>query len=144
MHIAPLAPNDRPQWQKLAEGYKLFYQSPTPAHEYEAAWEKLLTAGDCIALGAKTNGELVGFAHALFHTSVWAPKVCYLQDLFTDAHARGQGVATALINAVAAQANQQGAARLYWLTQTDNHVARSLYDRLAQHHGFIRYDFDLA
>jgi len=44
---------------------------------------------------------------------------------------------------VAEQARSQGAQRLYWLTQSHNQPARALYDRLAEHRGFIRYDYPL-
>ncbi|MDF3823571.1 GNAT family N-acetyltransferase [Leptospira sp. 96542] len=56
---------------------------------------------------------------------------------------RGQGIGRALIEAVAAQARQRGAARYYWLTQANNATARALYDQLAQHGGFVRYDYPL-
>ena len=56
---------------------------------------------------------------------------------------RGKGVARALIEAVAAEARKQGATRYYWLTQEHNAAARVLYDKVAKHNGFIRYDFPL-
>jgi len=89
------------------------------------------------------DGELVGIAHYLFHTAIWAPTNCYLQDLFTAPRARGAGVARALIEAVAAQARNRGATRYYWLTQADNEVARALYDKVAKHNGFIRYEYPI-
>jgi ribosomal protein S18 acetylase RimI-like enzyme len=69
--------------------------------------------------------------------------VCYLQDLFTDETARGRGVARALIEAVADDSRKQRATRLYWLTQDNNTQARALYDKVARHQGFIRYDYAL-
>ena len=33
------------------------------------------------------------------------------------------------------------AAAYYWMTQDHNATARALYDKLATHHGFIRYDY---
>ena len=52
-------------------------------------------------------------------------------------------MARALIEAVADEAATAGAARFYWMTQAHNAVARALYDRVAAHKGFIRYDFPL-
>jgi len=44
------------------------------------------------ALVAEKDGELLGLAHYLFHRSTIQIKpVCYMQDLFTDEAARGQG-----------------------------------------------------
>lgn len=143
MTILPLRPADREQWEVLARGYKTFYATPTTAAEFSIAWERLLAQDGVHGLGAFVDGRLVGIAHFLFHTSVWATSNCYLQDLFTLPTARGQGVARSLIEAVAAEARAHGAARYYWLTQEHNAVARALYDKVARHAGFIRYDFPL-
>ena len=48
-----------------------------------------------------------------------------------------------MIGAVAAAAHARQAARFYWLTQDHNAVARALYDKVARHAGFIRYDHPL-
>ena len=69
--------------------------------------------------------------------------VCYLQDLFVDVAVRGYGVARALIERVAEAATERGAPRFYWLTAADNAVARTLYDKVAQYKGFVRYDHPL-
>jgi GNAT superfamily N-acetyltransferase len=94
-------------------------------------------------LGAYVDGTIVGFAHYLYHTSTWVPSACYLQDLFTLPAARGQGVARALIEAVASNARDLGATRYYWLTQEHNAEARALYNKVAKFGGFIRYDYAL-
>jgi GNAT superfamily N-acetyltransferase len=141
--IAPLQPEDRTAWEVLARGYKAFYNTPTTDAEYDATWTRLLAQDGVHGLAAWLDGRLVGIAHYLFHTAVWAATNCYLQDLFTLQSARGKGVARALIDAVAEQARARGAARYYWLTQDHNAVARVLYDKVGKHHGFIRYDYPL-
>lgn len=143
MLIAPLTAADRRQWERLARGYKQFYNTPTTDAEFELAWNRLLNQDGVFGLGARVNGELVGMAHYLFHTSTWAATACYLQDLFTAPEARGKGVARALIEAVAEKAKAAGAARYYWLTQEHNAVARVLYNQVGKYNGFIRYDFQL-
>ena len=143
MRVAALHPDDRTSWQALARGYKEFYKTATSDEEFEAAWKRLLRQDGVFGLGAKIDGRLVGIAHFLFHTSVWADKACYLQDLFTEREMRRRGVARALIEAVAQAARQQGAKRYYWLTHESNAVARALYDRVGKYNGFIRYDFAL-
>ena len=129
--------------EALARGYKTFYETPTTDAEYSVAWQRLLAHDGVHGLGGFVDGKLVGMAHYLFHTSVWAKSNCYLQDLFTLPSARGQGVARSLIAAVAEQARLHGAARYYWLTQEQNATARALYDKVAKHLGFIRYDYPL-
>jgi GNAT superfamily N-acetyltransferase len=141
--IAALRPEDRSAWETLARGYKDFYNTATTDAEYATAWSRLLAQDGVFGLAAFLDGTMVGIAHYLFHTSTWAPLNCYLQDLFTAAPARGNGVARALIEAVAAQARARGATRYYWLTQEHNAVARVLYNKVAQYAGFIRYDFAL-
>jgi GNAT superfamily N-acetyltransferase len=143
VRVAPLAPRDRAAWEVLARGYKEFYRTPTTDDEYETAWRRMLARDGTFGLGAKIGGELVGITHYLFHTSVWTPTVCYLQDLFTAPTSRGRGVARALIEAVATEARSGGATRLYWTTQEHNATARALYDRIARYNDFIRYDYPL-
>jgi len=143
LRIAPLTANDRADWERLARGYKEFYQTIVPVSGYETAWNRLLREEDVFAIGAKAGGALVGIAHSLLHATIWAPTTCYLQDLFVDPSARGQGVARALIENVAMIARERGAQRLYWHTREDNATARSLYDKLAAFNGFIRYDLPL-
>ena len=143
MKISPLTPEDRSAWDSLAAGYRDFYNTPTSAAEFDTAWRRLIAQDGVFGLGAKVDGVLVGIAHYLFHTSTWTPSVCYLQDLFTAPAARGHGVARALIQAVAAEAQHKGCTRYYWLTQEHNAVARVLYNKVAKHNGFIRYDYPL-
>jgi GNAT superfamily N-acetyltransferase len=127
IQVADLMPSQRAAWEVLACGYKSFYQTETTDAEYERAWQRLLAHDGVHGLGATLNGQLVGLAHFLFHTSTWAPQACYLQDLYTAPEARGHGVARALIDAVAAKAREAGATRYYWLTRENNAAARVLY-----------------
>jgi GNAT superfamily N-acetyltransferase len=143
MQIAALDIGDRAGWERLARGYKHFYGTPTSDAEFDTAWQRLLAQDGVRGLGASIDGELVGIAHYLFHSSTWTPAVCYLQDLFTAPSARGKGVARALIDAVAVAAQQGGATRFYWLTQEQNAIARLLYDKIAHNRGFVRYDYPL-
>jgi GNAT superfamily N-acetyltransferase len=149
LRLGPLGEPDRAAWEPLARGYKAFYETEVSDAGYEAAWRRLNAGGALLALGAWLRSEagaperLAGIAHAVFHGSVWAESVCYLQDLFVDPSVRGQGVASALIAHLAQHAQARGAARYYWLTHATNTTARRLYDQVAAHHGFIRYDHPL-
>jgi GNAT superfamily N-acetyltransferase len=143
MRISGLHADDRAPWEILARGYKEFYKTPTTDAEFDTAWNRLIRQDGIHGLGAKLDGRLVGIAHYLFHTSVWARTSCYLQDLFTAPDVRGKGIARALIEAVAAEAGKQGAARYYWMTQEHNATARILYDKVAKWNGFIRYEHPL-
>ena len=143
MRVAPLSAADRAAWERLARGYKQFYQTPASDADYDAAWGRLLRSGEVHGLGASVDGALVGIAHYVFHASTWTERVCYLQDVFTAPAARGRGVGRALIESVASRSRARGATRFYWLTHEDNATARALYDRVATYHGFVRYDYSL-
>jgi GNAT superfamily N-acetyltransferase len=143
IEIAPLAPGDRAEWERLARGYKAFYRTELADARYAETWRTLLAGERVHGLAARIDGRLVGIAHYLFHAQTWDPDACYLQDLFTAEDARGQGVATALGDAVAEAARARGARKFYWLTKQDNERARALYDRIAAWKGFLRYDYPL-
>ena len=141
--IAPLQPADRADWERLARGYKAFYRTELPDARYDETWRALIAAERVHGLAARSDGRMIGIAHYLFHPQTWGADACYLQDLFTDPEARGRGVATALIDGVAAAARARGAIKYYWLTKADNARARALYDRIAAFKGFLRYDYPL-
>lgn len=138
--ITPLQPHDKAAWLPLAQAYLAFYQTSRPDTDFERLWLRLQEGEALQALGARVDGQLVGIVHYLYHPSCWSSDVCYLQDLFVSPEQRGQGVGRALIEEVAARARLKGSPRLYWLTQTSNEAARKLYDQVAAHTGFIRYE----
>jgi len=142
--VDTLRPEDYRAWLRLARGYKNFYETELPESAYQETWQRLQRGDGVFAFAARVDGQMLGITHYLFHPSTWSAEVCYLQDLFVDQAARGQGLAQALIEQVARVARERGAPRLYWLTQQSNERARRLYDRVARHHGFIRYDYPMA
>ena len=143
--ITGLTSQDRSRWTELWTAYLAFYSLSLPDEIFEHTWTRLLDDTAIHGLAARIDGRIMGLTHFLFHESAWtmAP-VCYLQDLFVDNAARGYGVGRALIEAVAARARMRDSVRLYWMTQSDNVTSRLLYDRLAKHSGFIRYEYPLS
>jgi GNAT superfamily N-acetyltransferase len=145
--ISELRPEDHGRWKELWSRYIEFYRATLPDEVYERTWQRLLERsgtlrGFCVRDG--NNGTIVGIVHFLFHESAWTDRmICYLQDLFVVSEARGHGHGRRLIEAVAEEARRLNCARLYWLTQESNTTARQLYDKVASHEGFIRYDYKL-
>ena len=143
-------PGDFDQGLPLWEGYNAFYERVGPAAVSEAmtrtTWGRFFDAYEPMhVLVAEAEGaRLVGLVHYLFHrNTVMVGPICYLQDLFTAADVRGQGVGRALIEAVYARARAAGSTRVYWQTQETNATARRLYDDVAQNSGFIVYRNDV-
>lgn len=135
---------DRPRWTALWAAYLDFYGTTLPPKQYDHTWQRLMAGTALRGFALRHDGALVGIVHYLLHESAWTMRpVCYLQDLFVDPALRGTGGGRRLIEAVAAAANEAQATRLYWLTQSHNEVGRRLYDRLARHTGFIRYEYPL-
>lgn len=142
--ITPIAAADRGRWAELWTGYLAFYGASVPPEVYDATWARLLADGPIHGLAWREDGRMVGLVHYLFHAHAWSTQpACYLQDLFVRPASRGTGAGRALIEAVADAARAANATRLYWMTQDHNAAARGLYDQVAKHTGFIRYEFSL-
>lgn len=143
--ITRITADDRPAWDGLWQAYLTFYESEVPAEVTEATFQRIL-ADEQIhgALARDADGRPIGMVHWLTHPGTWAiGPSCYLEDLFVDPAARGEGAGTALIDHVRDWAQLFGAAKVYWLTMNDNATARSLYDKVATSTGFVHYEIEL-
>ncbi|MDR0227144.1 MAG: GNAT family N-acetyltransferase [Burkholderiaceae bacterium] len=149
LQIRPVQLSDFDPWLALWDGYNAFYgrsgATALPPEITRTTWERLHNPLEPVfALVAESQGELVGLTHYLFHRSTTRlGPVCYLQDLFADARRRGQGIGKALIHGVYEQAARAGASRVYWQTQAGNEAGRALYDKVAEHRGFIVYGHEI-
>ncbi|ASM72087.1 MULTISPECIES: GNAT family N-acetyltransferase [Roseobacteraceae] len=140
--VRPLLASDRAPWAALWTSYLEFYETSVTPEVYETYFARLLgdDPRDYNCLVAELDGKLVGLTHYLFHRHGWKIEdTCYLQDLFAHPDQRGTGVGRALIEAVYAAADAQGAPSVYWMTQDFNHNARQLYDRIGTKTPFIKY-----
>jgi GNAT superfamily N-acetyltransferase len=147
--IRPLAGADQAAWRPLWDGYNAFYgregETALPEAITAATWARIFDPAEPVhAFVAERDGRIVGIVHYLFHrsTTLMGP-ICYLQDLFTAADARGGGVGRALIEAVYAAAKAGGSSRVYWQTHETNAVAMRLYDRVVTKSGFLVYRKEL-
>jgi len=139
--VRTVAPTDLGQWEPLWEGYNHFYKRTVPAEVTRMTWSRFFDAYEPVhGLVAEKDGRLLGLVHFLFHrnTTMIQP-ACYLQDLFTDEAARGEGVGRALIEAVYDKARDAGSPRVYWQTHETNLTAMKLYDKVAERSGFVVY-----
>lgn len=140
MIIRKLVDRDKKDWWPLWQGYLNFYEATVSEEVSEHTWQALCCDVGQGGFAAVVEGRMIGVAHFLFHASTWAVNdYCYLEDLFVLPEARGKGAARALIEAVADEAAQRGAGRVYWNTHQDNATARVLYDKLATLSPFLQY-----
>lgn len=80
---------------------------------------------------ADLDGEPVGLALWFLTYSTWTGRPSlYLEDLFVDEAARGQGIALALFRRLAREAKARDCARIDWAVLDWNVNAMSFYERL--------------
>lgn len=150
LEIRPIRRTDHEEWRPLWDGYNAFYgrsgATSLPEEITRATWERFFEASEPVhALVAERAGRVVGLAHYLYHRSTTRlHDVCYLQDLFTASELRGLGIGRRLIHGVYEAARAAGCSRVYWQTQVTNQPGRALYDKVAEHRGFIVYGHELT
>jgi GNAT superfamily N-acetyltransferase len=142
LKIDLLTESDRDRWEVLVRGKDEYFAVERADEVYERTWHRLLEGGERRGIAAWLDGEMVGIAHYVFHASIWGlGGRCYLADLFVDAEVRRRGVATAVIDWVASDAEEHGFPSLYWNTLQDA-PARALYDKVGTYReGFIFYAY---
>jgi GNAT superfamily N-acetyltransferase len=82
-------------------------------------------------LARDLRGRAIGFATVFWTWSTLsAHRLGVMNDLYVAQHARGSGVAEALIDACRVQCRSRGVPRLAWQTAKDNVRAQAVYDRV--------------
>lgn len=144
--IRPLTEADREAWLPLWHSYLEFYKAKVPAGVDDITFTRL--TGGVEPMGgfiAERDGQALGMTTWVIHRSTWnAKSICYLQDLFTVAAARGTGIGRGLIAAVNQLAREKDCFRVYWMTHETNVQGQALYDKVAEKPGFIIYRQPLA
>jgi len=80
---------------------------------------------------AREAGRVVAYAIFFFtYSSFLARPTLYLEDIFVHPDARGRGIATAVMRALAAEARRRGCGRFEWMVLDWNRPAIRLYRRL--------------
>lgn len=140
--VRPLSLADEARWRSLWAGYLEFYECPDLSPKVTDHTWAMLTGPreDVFGLVAQDDGgTVVGIVNCVVHANTWVDKpICYLEDLFVDPKARGQGAGKALIEGVIARAKADDWGQVYWRTATGN-PARKLYDQVAETIDFVTY-----
>lgn len=147
LEISPVEPAEFEQLLPLIGAYQRFYEvEEVDAQRNRSFFRRFLApSGDGVLLGARTLGELVGYACLYWHfSSLRAEETVLMNDLFVVEGSRGHGVGRALIEASAAVARERGATHLEWATAPSNVTAQRLYDRTgAARSEWIEYELKL-
>lgn len=138
--------SDETVWRDLWAAYLRFYKEELPEKTTAATWRRILDPAEpfgCFL--AVRDRTMAGFANYVVHPSTWnARPACLMEDLFVRPEARGQGAGRALIERLIVEARRMSCAKLYWITQQDNAIARRLYETIVLPDGFIQYTIEFG
>lgn len=131
--VRPLTAVDIPAWLDLIDALADYERLPRPAAAARArlAADAGAPAPPFSVLLAERAGQVAGYAvYFLTYSTFLARPTLYLEDLFVLPAARGHGAAYALMQALAAVAQQRGCGRMEWQVLTWNAPAIAFYERL--------------
>jgi GNAT superfamily N-acetyltransferase len=140
--IRPIEPGDRAAWGDLFRAYGVFYETSFDDEVLDRVWEWLMDATHPVsAFVATHDGTPVGFAHYRSVPDTFtAAEGWFLDDLYVAPDQRGTGLATSLIDAVAAACTAGGGGALRWITAESNTTAQRVYDRIATRTSWVTYE----
>ena len=118
---------------RLIKELATYEREPDAVQATEASIRETLFAADAqvFAFLADLDGRPVGLALWFLTYSTWTGRPSlYLEDLFVDERARGQGVAKALFRRLAQEAKARNCARIDWAVLDWNVDAMAFYERL--------------
>jgi ribosomal protein S18 acetylase RimI-like enzyme len=114
----------------LFDGYRQFYGGTSDAVLARAFLQERISRKESVIFLAEAEGRAVGFMQLYpSFTSTGAARIWILNDLFVEPASRGNGVASALLQAAAAFSKETGAVRLSLSTAVTNRSAQALYER---------------
>ena len=133
LHIRWVRPGDEPEVLRLVRGLAIYERAPDAVQTTEAMLTETLfgASPQVFAFLAELDGQVVGLALWFMTYSTWTGRPSlYLEDLFVDDAARGQGVARALMTRLAQEAKARDCARMDWAVLDWNVDAMGFYERI--------------
>ncbi len=121
---------------RLYVAYRVFY-GEAPEEERAIAFirDRVTQSSGRYFLAWGDASSAIGFMHLMPSSNTLAMRpIWFLEDLYVDVSARGQGVATALLSYAEEFARSTGAERLTLATAHDNVAAQHIYKKL----GYVR------
>jgi GNAT superfamily N-acetyltransferase len=130
VRIRPLAETDIPGFLELVDGLADYEQLPRPTPEARGRLARDARAGRFEVLLAEVDGAAVGYAvFFMTYSTFRAQPSLYLEDLFVQPRARGQGAGKALFDTCAAEAVRRECGRMEWTVLDWNTPSIEFYRR---------------
>ncbi|MGE0240453.1 MAG: GNAT family N-acetyltransferase [Parvibaculaceae bacterium] len=142
IRVTQAGPADKAAWLGLWREWQRHMKGAVPAEVTERTWQRAQAPGKdlTILLGFAPGGEAVGFATVSLTFFAWTGSdIAFLQDLFVLDRARGQGAGDALLRAVYAHADAQGAAQVLWMVDETDEKLHRFYGRSGVRTPYLRY-----
>ena len=142
MKVEKPSSRDLLQWQALYRDYADFYKMPMDERGLNTVWAWI--QDDKMDFEARVvkneQGVLLGFMHFRSMPSPLRGVVIgFLDDLFVAPEYRGSGVVQALFTELKVISREREWQTVRWITATDNHRARAVYDKIASTMDFVTY-----
>ena len=126
----------------LYKGYAEFYKMPMNDDILDKVWSWIFDKEiKFYAIGIKSSeGELIGFMHFREMPSpLRGSLVGFLDDLYIHPDFRGSGAVQLLFKELKSIARANNWPYVRWITASDNHRARKVYDKLSGVIDFVTY-----
>jgi GNAT superfamily N-acetyltransferase len=140
--VSRVTKSDLAELHVLVEKYRAFYKQVENDKTFSFL-EQRIANDEAVAFIARVDGNAVGFTllYPTFST-VSLSSIWLLNDLYVDESARGQGIATELMEVAESEAKKAGATRVFLRTANDNLPAQALYEgrNWVRDEVFRRYD----
>ena len=140
--VTRVTKSDLAELHVLVEKYRAFYKQ-VENDKTSSFLEQRIANDEAVAFIARVDGNAVGFTllYPTFST-VSLSSIWLLNDLYVDESARGQGIATELMEVAESEAQKAGATRVFLRTANDNLPAQALYEgrNWVRDEVFRRYD----
>jgi len=131
-------PGEAAHVARLLLAFRDWFESPQPSAESMVQSVALLledSATEFLLAGAQGRELPAGVCQLRFRHSVWtATPDCWLEDLYVQESARGQGLGSALVRFAFERAGARGARRIELDTNESNTGAIALYESLGFSH----------
>jgi GNAT superfamily N-acetyltransferase len=128
--IKPLAERDFFAWYELFTSYAGGMGIEVDDERTMRVWTSLQGDDAHAVVAFDDESRAVGFAlFTVYKRLVQGDTGYTIEDLYVAEHARGKGVATALIEHIRTRAEEEHRATVRWATRPEDPAARALYEK---------------